>query len=232
MSTLSREEILWWRTPELRLRREQFREYLERGEDWCKEGEYAFRNHSSYTSFRYEGHGLGPIGELPVLLYKRGGWSDYGVHHVDVSNLFSFDEGWRFSYQYVIQGKHYDSATGKSVGAFTGPADPSMTFLDRFLWVRNDPRTTDLATVPDNDDTRRFCRFVQSVFERFVLSEEPSVPSLWVEDGQLLCGWNDLFPEDERTIPIPEFPGQRVWNWNGISITKPEEWRWRVPRRD
>jgi hypothetical protein len=182
----SREEILWWRTPELRLRREQFCQYLQRGEDWCKGGEYAFRNQPSYTSFRYEGHSLGPVGELPVLLYNRGGWSDYGVHHVDVSNLFSFSDGWRFSYQQVIQGNHYDSNTGKSVEAFTGPEDPSMTFLDRFLWVRNDPRTTDLATVPDNDDTRRFCRFVQSVFERFVLRERPAATSLRVVGEQLL----------------------------------------------
>jgi hypothetical protein len=110
--------------------------------------------------------------------------------------------------------------------------NPQSTFLDRFLWVRNDPRTTDLATVPDKDDTRRFCRFVQSVFDRFVLSEEPSVPSLWLEDGQLLCGWNDLFPDDGREVPTPEFTGQRVWKWDGVPITKPEEWRWRVPKRD
>jgi len=229
-SSLTREEILWWRTPELWQRREQHLAYLKAGWDWCRAGENENLNHISYTHLRDEGWGLGPVGELPVLLHEDGTWTDKEVRELDFTGFFTLNKYWRFCRKQVSSGGTYNPISGQSVGAFSGPDDPTMTFMDGFLWVRTDPRTTDLEAIPEGDDTKRLCRFIQNLFQKFVLDKKPSVPSLWMEDGQLMCGWNDLYKKDSREIPDPEYPKQKVWTWHNASITDPHLWRNRLPR--
>jgi hypothetical protein len=232
--SLSREEALWWHNPCLLRDRDAYRRYLERGGEWCKEGEYAFRNHISYTSFRKCGDGLSPVGELPLLLFLRGSWQLTSIYLVDTANLFRFDKGWRFDRAYMNDRSNW--VDGKLQGAFNGPDDPAMTTLDRVLWVLNDPRSLNLDEIPETDDTVRLVRLIQTAYQRFVCDEVPSVPSLWKEGDQVMCGWNDLFADDGRRLhPVDQtmvFGGVTTEpDWVERSVfEKPETWRWRVPK--
>ena len=230
---LTREEALWWANPRLLLQRDAYRRYLEKGEDWCKEGEYAFRNHPSYTSWREYGTGLSPVGELPLLLHLRGSWGVHRMYFVDTANLFQFEKGWRFNRAYMNNRANW--IDGQLHGAFEGPNDPAMTTLDRVMWALNDPRSLDLDEITDTDDTVRLVRLIQTAYQRFVLDEVPSVPSLWKEGDQVMCGWNDLYEDDGRRLhPIDQgypFGGTTEKpDWGGVVFEKPETWRWRVPK--
>jgi len=230
---LTREEVLWWGNPRLLLQRGAYQCFLEKGEDWCKEGEYAFRNHISYRSFRSKGDSLSPVGDLPLLLYQHGSWNLRRVYLVDTAGLFNFEKGWRFNRAYMNDRSNW--VDGKLRGAFSGPNEPAMTTLDRVMWVSNDPRTIDLDSIQDTDDTVRLVRLVQTAYQRFVVDEVPAVASLWREGETVLCGWNDLYPDDGRRFhPVDQgypFGGvtQEV-DWNGAVFLKPETWRWRVPK--
>jgi len=225
--SLTREEVVWWHTPELRLRREAFQKYLDRGEDWCKGGEHAIRNHISYTSFRSNGDGLGPVGDLPVLYFSRGSWRLWSTHSVD--ELFEFETGWHGGTKYFADRSNWENGRLKP-NYFTGPNDPTINTLDRVLWVANDPRTFDLDELKarTTDDTVRFVRFVQTAFTRFVVDDEPTVPSIWKEGDQLLCGWNSLYPEDGRVMH-PAL-AREAQDWYGAKFIEPDGWRWRVPK--
>lgn len=201
--------------------------------DWCQEGEYAFRNHISYTSFRKRGDGLSPVGELPLLLYERGSWNVGKVYLVDTAGLFNFEKGWRFNRAYLNNRSNW--VDGRLQGAFEGPNDPALTTLDRVLWVLNDPRCVDLESIPETDDTVRLVRLIQTAYQRFVVDEVPAVASLWQEGEQVLCGWNDLYAEDGRRLhPVDQdrpFGGvTQDLDWDGAVFSKPETWRWRVPK--
>jgi hypothetical protein len=232
---LTREEALWWENPRLLRDRDAYQRCLERGEDWCKEGEYAFRNHISYTSFRRKDwDSLSPIGDLPVLLFLWGGWVVTSMSLIDTANLFEFEKGWRFNRAYLNDRSNWPG--GRLHGAFTGPSDPSMTTLDRVMWVLNDPRSLNLEEIPETDDTVRLVRFIQTAYRRFVVDEVPSVPSLWKEGDQVMCGWNDLYTNDSRCLRASQ---QDQWfssdytkpNWDESAVfRKPETWRWRVPK--
>jgi hypothetical protein len=233
--SLSREEALWWHNPCLLRDRDAYRRYLERGVDWCKGGEYAFRNHVSYTSWRDDGGtSLSPVGELPILLFLWGGWKLTSIDLVDTAKLFEFDKEWRFSRTYINDRSNW--VDGKLQGAFNGPDDPAMTTLDRVLWVLNDPRSLNLDEITDTDDTVRLVRLIQTAYQRFVCDEVPSVPSLWKEGDQVMCGWNDLFADDGRSLHAIDssrpFGGMTPGcDWReGAVIEKPETWRWRVPK--
>lgn len=231
---LTREEALWWHNPCLLRDRDAYRRYLEKGDDWCKDGEYAFRNHVSYGSFKHEGTGLGPVGELPLLLYQWGSWRVTTMYLVDTAGFFQFDKGWRFNRAYLNDRSNW--VDGRLHGAFSGPNDPAMTTLDRVLWVLNDPRSLNLDEIQDTDDTVRLVRLIQTAYERFVVDEVPSVPSLWKEGDQVLCGWNDLFEDDGRRLNCLDqdvaFRGMTTTpDWvDGAVFEKPETWRWRVPK--
>lgn len=231
---LTREEVLWWKNPYLLRDRDAYRQCLEKGEDWCKEGEYAFRNHVSYNSFRKYGDGLGPVGELPLLLFLLGSWRLSRMYLIDTADLFRFEKGWRFDRNYMNDRSNW--VDGELQGAFNGPNDPAMTTLDKVLWVLNDPRDLNLEEIPDTDDTVRLVRLIQTAYQHFVLDEVPSVPSLWKEGDQVMCGWNDLYADDGRRLHAIDrdrpFGGTIVepdW-FKGAVYQKPETWRWRVPK--
>lgn len=231
---LTREEVLWWANPYLLRDRDAYRRFLDKGEDWCKGGEYAFRNHVSYNSFRNYGDGLGPVGELPLLLFLWGSWRLKSMHWVDTADLFRFEKGWRFDRAYTNDRSNW--VDGRLQGTFCGPNDPAMTTLDRVLWVLNDPRSLNLEEIPDTDDTVRLVRLIQTAYQRFVLDEVPSVPSLWKEGDQVMCGWNELYADDGRRLHAIDqdrpFGGTIVepdW-FEGAVYEKPETWRWRVPK--
>ena len=202
-TSLSREEVLWWSNPGLLLKRDAYRCYLEKGEDWCKEEEYAFRNRPGYHTFMEDGTGLSPVSRLPVLLFTWGSWRVNSIYFVDTANLFQFEKGWRFNRAYINNRSNW--VDGKLGDAFNGPNDPAMTTLDRVLWVLNDPRSMNLDEMQDTDDTVRLVRLIQTAYERFVVDEVPSVPSLWKEGDQVMCGWNDLYEDDGRRFhPIDQ----------------------------
>lgn len=230
---LTREEALWWANPRLLLQRDAYRRYLKKGEDWCKEGEYAFRNQGGYESFMEYGTGLSPVSRLPILLFIWGSWRVNSMYFVDTANLFQFEKGWRFNRTYVNDRSNW--VDGGLQGAFSGPSDPALTTLDRVLWVLNDPRSLKLEEITDTDDTVRFVRLIQTAYQRFVVDEVPSVPSLWKEGDQVMCGWNDLYEDDGRRFhPIDQgypFGGMTQGvDWDGAIFEKPETWRWRVPK--
>ena len=164
---LTREEALWWNNPRLLRDRDAYRRCLEKGEDWCKEGEYAFRNSIRYTPFRKDGDSLSPVGELPVLLFLWGGWVVTTMSLIDTANLFQFEKGWRFNRNYVNNRSNW--VDGKLEGAFNGPNDPAMTTLDKVLWVLNDPRALNPEDVPGTDDTVLFVRLIRTAYQRFVV---------------------------------------------------------------
>jgi hypothetical protein len=92
----------------------------------------------------------------------------------------------------------------------------------------------DLEAISEGDDTKRVCRLLQNCFDQFV-SDDPHIASLWIEDGELLCGWEPLPPADHRCIhsmsnwqssdpePIPDAYGRRIlrwgWQWDSTSYT-------------
>ena len=258
---LTREEVVWWYTPTLRKDREEFRRYLEVGpqrslppkltrggnvvsaSEWGRFGVHS--NRPGSIAFSAEGEpgnmrstnfrGLSPVGELPILLYTDGTWRLEKIQLLDIVNLFQIDKGWRFSRAYLNDRENWNG--GLLRGGFTGPDDPTLATLDRVMWIVNDPRTVDLESIPETDDTVRVVRLIQATFQRFVVDETPALPSLWQEGEQVMCGWNELFPEDGRELEGLDksklsFGGLlRDTDWGeGIVFEHPETWRWRVPR--
>ena len=111
--------------------------------------------------------------------------------------------------------------------AIVGPNDPTLNTLERVMWVLNDPRTVDLDSIPETDDTVRLVRLIQTAYQRFVVDEVPTVPSLWQEGDKVLCGWNELFPPDGRELDPGAYEAKE---WHGVEYWQVGEWRWRVPR--
>lgn len=100
--------------------------------------------------------------------------------------------------------------------------------MDKCLWTLSDPRQLDVDGIKEHDDTKRVCKLLQACFDNFV-SDDPHVASLWMEDGDLLCGWEPLPPKDTRCIrnlsnwysddPKPRVDnyGKRILRWG---------WKW------
>ena len=248
---LTREEVVWWYTPELERRRQWFKEYLERGQDWCnweKEweirgedpkdpstwgGSFTIRNDERwwYSLSHHVHHRtnefFGPVSELPVLLFTNGAWRLKFFREVDASGFFTLENGWRFSTSYLADISNWENGKLKLSAAIVGPNDPTLNTLERAMWVANDPRTIDIDSIPEADDTRRLVRLIQTAYQRFVVDEVPSVPSLWREGDQVLCGWNELFPFDGREL----HPGSYATKeWGGVEFWDTRNWRWQVPK--
>jgi hypothetical protein len=97
-----------------------------------------------------------------------------------------------------------------------------------------DPRQLDIETIEETDDTKRVCKLLQACLENFV-SEDPHIASLWIENGELLCGWEQLPPQDTRCIgnlsnwysddpkPHVDKAGKRIlrWGWQWGEETYP-----------
>ena len=263
---LTREEVVWWHTPDLVRRRQWFREYLERGHNWC-DWEIVWQTHSiddkpmpvwdeskiKYVSVKgkdprregrsrfhqrflgdydirkheYPYKNYGPVSELPVLLFRQGTWTLEFMHRVDSCGFFSFDTGWRYNSSFYANRENWEDGKIKGSLAITGQNDPTLNTLERVIWVLNDPRTVDLNSIPETDDTSRLVRLIQTAYQRFVVDEVPTVPSLWQEGDQVLCGWNELFPFDGREI----HPGSyETKEWGGVEFWDTSNWRWRVPK--
>ena len=82
----------------------------------------------------------------------------------------------------------------------------------------------------------RVVRLIQAIFQRFVVEEVPTVPSLWREGDQVLCGCNELYPEDGRELQgvdrlkLSRRPLRDTTWGDGAAFEHPETWRWRVPK--
>lgn len=263
---LTREQVLWWHTPELVRRRQWFREYLERGQDWCdwevvwqthcldgkpmevydesrityvpvkgrdprRDGRHRF--HHRYLNdygirehdYRYKNYG--PVSELPVLLFRQGTWALDLMSRVDSCGFFNFDRVWRYSSGFYADRENWEGGKIKECFEISGQNDPTLNTLERVVWVLNDPRTVDLDSIPETDDTVRLVRLIQTAYQRFVVDEVPTVPSLWQEGDQVLCGWNELFPPDGRELHPGAYEAKE---WHGVEYWQVGEWRWRVPK--
>jgi hypothetical protein len=88
-----------------------------------------------------------------------------------------------------------------------------------------------LDNLKKSADAERFWRFINTAYDRFT-APEPEVASLWQENGQLLCGWDPLPPEDGR-LPCRDVPGNLPVTWFGdVEWIHVDEWTWRVDRTD
>lgn len=196
MAIRSREEELWWCAPWLWRRREVILESLVRSQDWCRSINPK-HNHPYFS--RYEtGAGLSPVGELlPYLFFSQDGWTLGDWRYLDNSReFFRLERPWRFGWVDSLLRQGEESAC-------VPLQEDHATPIDRCLWVMSDPRQLDLDSINEGDDTRRVCRLLQKCFDQFV-SDEPHIASLWIEDGDLLCGWEPLPPADHRSIEITD----------------------------
>lgn len=233
MAIRSREEELWWCAPWLWRRREVILESLARSQDWCQSSDPG-HNHPYFS--RYEkGAGLSPVGDLlPYLFFSQNGWTLGDWRYLDHKReFFRLDRRWRFGWVDSFIEQSHESAEGLRPG-FSGAQDPTLTPIDRCLWVLADPRQMDLETISEGDDTKRVCRLLQNCFDQFV-SDDPHIASLWIEDGELLCGWEPLPPSDRRDIecmsnwkssdpgPVLDAYGRRIlrWGWQWDTTSYP-----------
>jgi hypothetical protein len=93
------------------------------------------------------------------------------------------------------------------------------------------PKPPVLDNLRKSADAERFWRFINTAYDRFT-APEPEVASLWRENGQLLCGWDPLPPEDGR-LPCRDVPGNLPVTWFGdVEWIHVDEWTWRVDRTD
>ena len=93
------------------------------------------------------------------------------------------------------------------------------------------PKPPVLDNLKKSADAERFWRFINTAYDRFT-APEPEVASLWQENGQLLCGWDPLPPEDGR-LPCRDVPGNLPVTWFGdVEWIHVDEWTWRVDRTD
>lgn len=224
MNNPSREELVWWYNPKLLQWHGWFREHFARGEDWCQ-GVRTPENKQRYEQFWHDCNALGIHGDwrepdntewsfvatLPVILFIRGKWEMEQMWCLDEARLFTV-KNWDLDRKITANSQN-------------------ISTIWRVLYLLNDPRTIDPGTVPEQDDTARVVRFIQQAFERFVLSDNPSIPSLWKEGDKVLCGWNDLYPDDGR-LP-PSYHGYNLTQplyYNGAYFGNLHEWRHMVPQ--
>ena len=91
---------------------------------------------------------------------------------------------------------------------------------------------TELGGTESTDpNVTRLCRFLATAYARFT-GPDAEVPSLWSEDGNLLCGWDPLPPEDGR-LPSRKQPEQLpLWWFDWVEQVDTKEWLWRVEAED
>jgi hypothetical protein len=221
----TREEELWWCAPWIWRRREVILESLATGEDWCKSCNPE-QNHPYFSRYN-RGAGLSPVGDLlPYLFFASDGWTLGDWRYLDhKKEFFRLDKPWRFGWVETL--RHQGSKT-PSGQAIRGQDKPILSPIDQCLWVLPDPRKINTNSIAESDDTKRVCRLIQACFEQLVC-DEPHIASLWIEDGELLCGWEPLPKKDARCIknlsnwhssdPKPRIDdhGKRIlrhgWHW-------------------
>ncbi len=219
----TRQEELWWNAPRIRYMRELVIESVNRSEDWLVEGEYAFRNHIAYEGFKT----ISPIRQCVQVLVPRGdGWSTCAFEYI---SLFKLNQIWRWGPGWTERKPFIQGRADRS-DFFTGPNDPTMTALDRMMYVARDPRLIDPSEFNQGDDSVKAHRLLCLAVDR-LLQDEPEIPSIWWEDSQLMVGWDPLPPEDGR-LPRQVVPMLANTEWLGASKQDLHEWRWRASRVD
>lgn len=237
----TREELIWWHNPNLLLKRSWYQEYLKRGKDWLqgeetpedrerREEHYRDDTKLSVVTEVIEPDNTvrSPVNGLPVLLFLEGVWQLTYVGNLDAAGLFHFRRAWRTSLNYYITNARKGIEVDDTIN---GPDDPTLSTMEKVLCVFNDPRTVDLESIAEVDDTIRAVRLIQAVYQHFVVDEKPSIASLWKEDGQVLCGWNDLYEDDGRRVRLHCMRYEiSPTHWSGMYFGNIREWRHLVPK--
>jgi hypothetical protein len=221
----TRQEELWWDAPRIRYMRDRVIESVNRSADWCAEGDDAFRNHVIYDGFKK----ISPIRKcVQVLVIKGDGWSSCAFEHL---NIFNLNHVWRWGPRWTERKTLIEGRPDTS-DFITGPNDPTLTALDRMVYVSRDPRLMDPAEFDQGDDSVKAHRLLCMAIDR-LLQEKPEIPSVWREGGQLMVGWDPL-PTNDGRLPHLEHncPTLAAARWFGTWKDNIHEWRWRAARTD
>ena len=219
----TRQEELWWSAPRIRYLRARVLECVNRDEDWCAEGEYAFHNHPVYAS---GWNSMSPMGScITVLRMFKDGWSAHWFKYLDV---FRLNQVWRWGPG--LPKRPFVNGKMPTDDFITGPNDPTLTALDRLIYVSRDPRRMNPAEFDQTDDSMKVHRLLCTAIDR-LLQDEPEVPSIWFENGRLMVGWDPLPAEDGR-LPYRHVPTLPNGRWFGTWKHNLHEWRWRAARTD
>jgi hypothetical protein len=221
----TRQEELWWDAPRIRYMRNRVIESVNRSADWLEEGKYPHHNHVLYASFKT----ISPIREcIQVLTLEKDGWWSCDIQYIKV---FKLNQVWRWGPGWSERKPWIDGKPDKS-DFFTGPNDPTLTALDRMMYDSRDPRLMDPAEFDQSDDSVKVHRLMCMAIDR-LLQDEPEIPSIWREDGQLMIGWDPL-PTDDGRLPRQEHdcPMLGATRWFGTWKHNIHEWRWRAARTD
>jgi hypothetical protein len=219
----TRQEELWWDAPRIRHMRDNVVESVNRSADWLVEGEYAFHNHIVYESFRT----ISPVRQcIQVLVLKGDGWSTSAF---DLLKVFNLNQVWRWGPGWTER-RPFINGRADTSDFFTGPNDPALTALDRMLYVSRDPRLLAPEGFDQGDDSVKAHRLLCMAVDR-LLQDEPEIPSVWREDGQLMVGWDPLPPDDGR-LPRQVVPLLKNTEWFDARKENLHEWRWRAARTD
>jgi hypothetical protein len=219
----TRQEELWWNAPRIRYMRDRAIESINRSEDWLVEGEYAFRNHIVYEGFKT----ISQIRRcIQVLVLGRDGWSTCAFERI---GLFRLNQVWRWGPGWTER-QPFINGHADTSDFFTGPNDTTLTALDRMMYVSRDPRLMAPTEFDQGDDSVKAHRLLCMAIDR-LLQDEPEVPSIWREDGQLMVGW-DALPSEDGRLPRQVVPFLANTEWLGANKENLHEWRWRASRAD
>jgi hypothetical protein len=239
----TRQEELWWDAPRIRYMRERVIESVNRSTDWCEEGDDSFHNHIVFRGWKT----MSPIPECVqflVFVPAWGGWTQapfYALHE----GFFNLDKWWRWGPVGSVKTSDYHKPSDhgwyehggvdsdKLVDFITGPNDPTLTALDRMMYVAKDPRKLNPGDFNEGDDSRKAHWLLCTAIDR-LLQDEPEIPSMWREDDRWMLGWDPLPAEDGRSTRRQEIdcPMLGATRWFGTWKHNIHEWRWRAARTD
>jgi hypothetical protein len=235
----TRQEELWWHAPMIRYMRREVIKDLGRKTDWCAE-ETIYKNSLSMSNWTQEY--VSPLRtKIRVLALTSSGWFLQPFHWLadfdSSKSIFKLNRPWRWAWGHLDDEKERTiwSDEGDLIYSpkpwITGPHDPELTPLDRMMYVSRDPRLMDPAEFDQTDESVKAHRFMCLAIDR-LLQDEPEIPSIWRENGQLMVGWDPLPPEDGRLFPKEGECPYYTLGWLGSYHSGIHEWRWRAARTD
>ena len=163
---------------------------------------------------------------MPLLLLGSSGWS---VVCFSSLSLFRLTEYWRWGVGWLDR-KPFVNNGPQTDDFITGPDDPTLTALDRLVYVSRDPRLLNEANFSDKDESRKAYRLLCEATRRLTATE-PEIASLWRDGEQLMVGWDPLPKPDGRQVS-PVFPHHASKKWLGVPYAELHQWRWRAERTD
>jgi hypothetical protein len=233
----TRQEELWWDAPMIRYMRKEVIRHLQRDMEWCQE-ETKYRN--SVRMSWWTDETLSPLRMMiGVMVLTAKGWTLEPFHWLADferdKSFFKLDRPWRWAWNYIDDEKERTvwGDDGELIYSpkpwITGPNDPELTALDRMMYVSRDPRLMDPGEFNQEDESVKAHRLMCMAIDR-LLQDEPEIPSVWREDGQIMIGWDPLPADDGRLFPRQDKCPYYTLSWLGSYHSDIHEWRWRAAR--